>query len=161
MIDWQELLEGVNTRRRKEGLRGFATLRKMLNHFYHIEDLSPTAIGKQLGVSSTSVVSKIAEEGLTMKSHGGFRWQTNLYPEKFGFKTEREMLKDFRYTKKLSISQIHKKLLEETEIVCCLRTVKKRLKACGLLFLKKEVKKRQLANTRFGGKKGANRRPYK
>lgn len=100
MLDWVDILRTVNDYQKCHKQPTFDNLVDMFNTVYHKLDWSTVKICKALGgVSWLSISNKMKELGIQLKPHGGRRFVRDLHPEKFGFCSERLLLKYFREEK--------------------------------------------------------------
>lgn len=105
MIDWESLLDYINEKYHKE--EKFADLKAMLSYYY-TRDGSMRKVSDFLGVSCTILIQKFNKLGIKIKSRGGRNNYIETHPEKFGFKTELEVLRHFRFVRFLTIPEIVK-----------------------------------------------------
>lgn len=104
MIDWDRILKDEN-----EGVDGpFADLGDLLHWFYWKLNIPVPVMSEYLDVSESSLYQKMKSLGIPIKPRG--KEKTDLYPERFGYTNEKEMLFYLRYDSRLSYVEMSKLL---------------------------------------------------
>jgi len=154
VIDWLEILNNMNTERQRKKLPTFSNLKAMLTGLYWEDKLDAWQMAEMFWwkaqPSRQTVWSKMIDLGVKTRgpgvnNKGGNKALKSLHPEKHGFKTEEEMLRQWRIKEELTGWAILERL-KTTGTVIHYSTLLCRLKRYGIRLSPEKKRERQLGN---------------